>query len=44
MKNFIEALNHPAIAFEKKHKGVSLGLVMVTVLVNSVLEPVIPTE
>lgn len=41
MKSFIEALNHPTIAFQKGYKAVSWGLVMITVLINGVLEPVL---
>lgn len=41
MKSFIEALNNPADAFKKGSKAVSWGLVTITILINSVFEPVI---
>ena len=41
MKQLIEALNHPAEAFAKGNKAVSWGLVIITILLNSVFEPVL---
>lgn len=41
MKSLIEALNHPARAFQKGNKAVAWGLVIITILINSVLEPVL---
>ena len=39
MKGFIEALNRPADAFGREKAGVSVTLVLLTVLLNSVFEP-----
>jgi hypothetical protein len=41
MMSFIDALNHPADAFHKQNKAVSWGLVIITVLINSIFEPVL---
>lgn len=41
MKYFIEALNNPADAFKKGNKAVSWGLVTITILINSVFEPIL---
>lgn len=41
MRPFIEALNHPAAAFQKGENTVSWGLVIITILINSVFEPVL---
>lgn len=41
MKSFLEALNHPAAAFKKGNKAVSWGMVLVTILINGVFEPVL---
>lgn len=41
MKLFLEALNHPVDAFRKKNKYVSWILVFITILLNSVFEPVL---
>lgn len=39
MNHFIEALNHPVEAYTKSLKKVSWGLVIFTILINSVFEP-----
>lgn len=39
MKHFIEALNHPAEAYAKGNKEVSWGLVIITILLDSIFEP-----
>ncbi len=41
MKSWIEALNHPVEAFRKGSKSVSWVLVIITILINSVFEPVL---
>lgn len=41
MKYFMEALNHPAEAFLRRNKAVSWGLVGITILINSVFDPVL---
>lgn len=41
MKLFMEALNHPIEAFKKKNKVVSWVLVLITILINTVFEPVL---
>jgi hypothetical protein len=41
MKSLIEALNHPAEAFQKGSKSVSWGLVIITILINSMFVPVL---
>jgi hypothetical protein len=41
MKSLIEALNHPAEAFQKGSKSVSWGLVITTILINSIFVPVL---
>lgn len=41
MKSLIEALNRPAKSFQKCSKTVSWGLVIVTILINSVFDPVL---
>lgn len=41
MKALIEALNHPAEAFQKGSKTVSWGLVIITILINSIFEPIL---
>lgn len=41
MKHFIEALNHPAEAFAKRYKTISWGLVIITILINAIVEPVL---
>lgn len=39
MKAILEAINHPSAAFQNRHSAVSWGLVSLTVLINSLLEP-----
>lgn len=41
MKHFIEALNFPAETFEKGNRVVSWGLVIITILLNSIFEPIL---
>jgi hypothetical protein len=41
MKLFMEALNKPAIAFKKEYKVVSWSIVLISILINSVFEPVL---
>ena len=41
MRSFMEMLNHPADAFKKGDKVVSWGLVMITILLNSIFEPLL---
>lgn len=41
MKHFIEALNHPAEAYTKGNRAVSWGLVIITILLDSIFDPVL---
>lgn len=41
MKSLIEALNHPGEAYQKGSRAISWGLVIITVLINSIFEPVL---
>lgn len=41
MNSLLEALNHPAEAFKRSNKAVSWGLVTITILINSIFEPVL---
>jgi hypothetical protein len=41
MKSFLEALNHPAEAFRKKNRVVSWTLVLCTIAVNAVVDPLL---
>lgn len=41
MKSFVEALNHPAVAFQKGSKSISWSLVIISILINSIFEPVL---
>lgn len=41
MKSLLEALNHPSEAFRNGNKAVSWGFVIITVLINSVFEPIL---
>jgi hypothetical protein len=41
MKLFMEALNHPAVTFKKELKAVSWFIVLISILINAVFEPVL---
>ncbi len=41
MRLFMEALNHPAVAFKKENKIVSWCIVIITILINTVFEPIL---
>lgn len=41
MKLFMEALNHPAVAFKKELKAVSWFIVLISILINAVFEPIL---
>lgn len=41
MRALLEVLNHPAEAFRNKHKAVAWGFVIITILINSVMEPLL---
>lgn len=41
MNRLIEALNHPAEAYKKENKVLSWGLVLLTILLSSVFDPVV---
>jgi hypothetical protein len=41
MKLFMEALNHPAEEFKRKNKVISWILVLITVLINAIFEPIL---
>ena len=41
MRSFLEVLNHPVNAFRTESKTVSWGLVTITILLNTVFEPIL---
>ena len=41
MRTFLEVLNHPVDAFRTGSKTVSWGLVTITILLNTVFEPML---
>ena len=41
MRSFLEVLNHPVDAFRTGSKTVSWGLVTITILLNTVFEPIL---
>ena len=41
MNYFLEAINHPIEAFKNKSKAVSWSFVALTVLINTVFEPIL---
>lgn len=41
MSLIAEALNHPAEAYKNKHYTISWALVIITILINSVFEPIL---